>query len=457
MKKRYCLFIRIIFGWPVRVNVVDSRREVEGMKTRKGNIKSNLFLLAVTPLICLGTAALIIVSISIYTAMTTETEDGLKNLAYALHYICETDGEGDFNLVEGVLQKDGENFSSDYSIVDKIKSISDVDATIFFGDTRILTSVRNSDGSRAVGTHAAAEVIKAVLEGGEDYFSSRVMVNDVPYFGCYIPLHNSDGTIVGMVFVGKARKMVMDTILHTNLKIFILIAAVGAAAGGVSMLYARRIVYSLDKTKEFLGSIARGNVEVDMDPAILNRNDEIGEMGNFAVGLKTSIDELISTDPLTGLYNRRTCEVILPNVIREYEKYNTPSVVVIGDIDFFKKVNDTYGHPGGDAVLKELSLLFREHMERKGIVARWGGEEFMFIYERMNMERVRVYLEELLESVRNAKISYNNMLIPITMTFGAAACKEGVAMDMLIRQADENLYYGKKNGRNQIVTVIDER
>lgn len=131
------------------------------MKNKKGNMKFNLSLLAVTPLICLGAAALIIVSISIYTAMTNETQDGLKNLAYALHQICETNGEGDFNLVVGMLQKDGEDFSRDYSIVDKIKSVSGVDATIFFGDTRILTSVRNSDGSRAAGTHAASEVAEA--------------------------------------------------------------------------------------------------------------------------------------------------------------------------------------------------------------------------------------------------------------------------------------------------------
>lgn len=421
------------------------------MKKKRGNIKSRLRLLALGPLLCFGAATLIVAVGGIYTAMASETRDGLKNLAYALKQICYLEGEGDFAADGGVLLKGEKALDSGFSIVDSIKSVSGVDATVFFGDERLFTTVRRPDGSRITETHASPEVAQAVLEEGKDFFSGNVSVNDTPYFGYYTPLSDQKGKTVGMVFVGKTRSIVLTAVRHTVLMIFLCAALVGTAAALIAMSYADKIVYSLNKTREFLGSVARGNVEEDMDPYILNRDDEIGEMGSFAVSLKTAISELVSVDPLTGLYNRRTCEVILPNVIHEYEKYNTPSVLVIGDIDYFKNVNDTFGHPGGDAVLRELAAVFREHMERKGFVARWGGEEFMFIYERMDMERVRTHLEELTELIRSAKIIYNGENISITMTFGAAACIEGDDLKTLVRRADDNLYYGKKNGRNRTV------
>lgn len=427
------------------------------MKKKRGNIRFKLCMLAITPLICLGVTTLLIASFSIYTAVAFETRDGLKNLAYALYQVCEMEDDGDHELFDEALIKGNQNFSSDFSIVDNVKSVSGVDATIFYEDVRMLTSIYNSDGTRAVGTNASPEVVKAVLEEGNDYFSRHVNVDDTQYFGYYTPLRNADGRIVGMVFVGKTRKMVMSAVRRTILLIFLSMAAVAAAAAFVSVIYARKIVYSLDKTKEFLESIAHGNVDEDIDPYILDRGDEIGEMGSFAVGLKTSINELVSMDPLTGLYNRRTCEAILPNVIREYAKYKTPSVVVIGDIDFFKKINDTHGHQGGDVVLKELAAIFRKHMEHKGIVVRWGGEEFMFIYERMDMERVRVHMEELMKQIRFAKIVYNGTVIPVTMTFGAAACTKNSSVRTLVKKADDYLYYGKRNGRNQVVISIPDQ
>lgn len=417
------------------------------MKRKRRSIRSNLCLLALGPLFCVGAATLLIASAGIYKAMAAETKDGLKNLAFALYRVYELEEKRN----PGLLHNSGRKSEDDFEIVDHIKNVSGVDATIFYGDTRLLTSVRNPDGSRAVGTQAAPEVSRAVLVDGKDYFSQNVWVNNTLYFGYYMPISSDSGKIVGMVFVGKTRKIVMDAVVHTVFGIFLSVAVVGVLSAAGAMLYARKIVYSLDKTKEFLGGIAMGNVEENIDPCILKRNDEIGEMGNFAVILKTSINELVSTDPLTGLYNRRSCEVIIKNIVREYEKYKTPSVVAMGDIDFFKKVNDTYGHQGGDAVLKGLAAIFREHMERKGVVARWGGEEFMFIYERMDMERVRAHLEELREKVCSTEFSYDGASISITMTFGVCACMDGAGLEELTKQADDNLYYGKKNGRNQVV------
>ena len=174
-------------------------------------------------------------------------------------------------------------------------------------------------------------------------------------------------------------------------------------------------------------------------------------MGNFAVSLKQSINQLVSTDSLTGLYNRRSCETILTKIIEENKKYKTKSVIVIGDIDLFKQVNDTYGHQIGDLVLKELAIVFKEHMEYKGIVARWGGEEFMFIYERMDMERVYEHLQELMKAIENMQIPYNDEMISVGMTFGAALCDQDCDIDQIIKLADDNLYYGKNHGRHMIV------
>ena len=420
------------------------------MKLRKGNLKTKLCQLALIPVICLGLATLVIASVSVYISTANETKDGLKNLAYMLHQMCDIDGEGHYWVKGQHLMKGNDVFDNNYKIVDNIKRTSSVDATIFYGDVRMITTIHN-DGKRAIGTHASLAVVESVLKKGNDYFSRQVSIGGVSYFGYYTPLTNPDGSIVGMVFVGKPRIAVVEAVMATVFWIFLLTLLVAGFTVMMSIHYAHKIVYSLDKTKEFLGNIAKGNVEEKIDPNILKRNDEIGEMGNFAVSLKQSINQLVSTDSLTGLYNRRSCETILTKIIEENKKYKTKSVIVIGDIDLFKQVNDTYGHQIGDLVLKELAIVFKEHMEHKGIVARWGGEEFMFIYERMDMERVYEHLQELMKAIENMQIPYNDEMISVGMTFGAALCDQDCDIDQIIKLADDNLYYGKNHGRHMIV------
>lgn len=426
------------------------------MSKNRQNIKSRLCMLTLIPLLFLGLATLIIASVSIYMATSGETRDGLKNLAYALLERCNVEGKGDYHFDNQILMKGQQIFDPDFSIVDHIKSVSDVDATIFYGDRRASTSIYKPNGDRAIGTQAASEVVNTVLVKGEDYYSQDVLVNNVSYFGYYTPLKNHNNQVIGMVFVGKTRKRVIDAITSMIFWIFILIVMIGSLAFTIAMIYANSMVYSIEKTKEFLGNIAKGNVSEKLDPNIKERRDEIGEMGHFLEHFKKSINEMVSTDPLTGLYNRRSCEKLLENVIDEYQKYKTPSVIVIGDVDLFKKVNDTYGHQTGDMVLQELSLALKMHMEHKGIAARWGGEEFMLIYERMPIERVHIHLEELRKLIQNLNIQYQGSIIHLTMTFGVAVCDEGLDMQSLIKLADDNLYYGKNHGRNQIVINEDE-
>lgn len=415
---------------------------------KKKSIRFSLNQLVILPLICLGVIMLAVSIPVVYSAITAETEEGLMNLSYALLEKCNVMGEGDYSVENDMLYKGGMPFGEDSYVVDSVKEVSGIDATIFWGDTRMLTTIRMKDGERAVGTKASEKVVDRVLKGEKNYFSSHVKVDNIYYYGYYIPLKNSDDTTVGMVFVGKNRERVMDTIFHVILRVFLGVVVVMAAALGISLRYAGGMVESLRGTRAFLENVAQGNLECEIDDKILERQDEIGEMGRFARILQKSILSLVGTDPLTGLYNRRSCNEMLEKAVGEYHREGKEFSVVIGDIDGFKWFNDTYGHLAGDLVLKKLSEVMQGYMQGKGSVCRWGGEEFLIIYRGENpLEE----MEKLLEKIRNCQISYKEQIMQVTMTWGISRYRRDDTIESLLKRADERLYYGKANGKNQVV------
>lgn len=169
-------------------------------------------------------------------------------------------------------------------------------------------------------------------------------------------------------------------------------------------------------------------------------------------------DSLISIadyDVLTGLRNRRAMLQVLENFEKECSKRKKLLCVAILDIDFFKKVNDTYGHDAGDVVLKDLAdLLLRRESEVKNFrCARWGGEEFVLAYLTEADKRAQVIneLEYIRKCVEEKSVVYNGMTIRHTLTIGAAFYDGGTKTDSLITEADQRLYKGKENTRNCVV------
>jgi two-component system, cell cycle response regulator len=162
---------------------------------------------------------------------------------------------------------------------------------------------------------------------------------------------------------------------------------------------------------------------------------------------------LATHDGLTGLINHREFQSLLKDEITRSIRYNDPLTLVICDIDFFKKVNDTYGHQFGDAVLREVSACLSENI-RDGVdmVARYGGEEFALVLVKTDafkametVERIRQHIEkQLLKSPRGEEIG-------VTMSFGIAVYPQHAKqIDMLIQKADKALYRAKENGRNRV-------
>ena len=176
------------------------------------------------------------------------------------------------------------------------------------------------------------------------------------------------------------------------------------------------------------------------------------EMEYKLVKYNEKLEHMASIDPLTGLYNRWSMRSYLEKIVGKYASGEIGYVsVAIGDIDFFKKTNDTYGHDAGDMVLKELAKVFLEVMGKEGKVCRWGGEEFLFVFQNKNGDQANEVLHDILKRIRGMGIPYQSDWIHVTMTFGLEEYSGEKDMEAGIRAADQKLYRGKENGRNQIV------
>lgn len=155
-------------------------------------------------------------------------------------------------------------------------------------------------------------------------------------------------------------------------------------------------------------------------------------------------------DFLTNTFNRRGMEEYFHGIIRN--TIPKPGFIIMGDLDYFKKLNDTHGHDAGDMVLVNVAGILQNNIEKEDHVCRWGGEEFLVILKRKDKESAMAVAEKIRSDVENLRIPYmKTELLSITITLGITEYNEKLALDRNITNADNALYYGKKNGRNRVV------
>ena len=305
--------------------------------------------------------------------------------------------------------------------------------------------VVDKKGNRLVGSHIDKEVASQVIEDGQEYFSQNVDVMGVRYFGYYVPIRNDENEVVGVSFAGESAESVntsMRFMTHGNVIICLFIIIL---AGFICNLSAQKMVEAIQAIKRFLGRVAHGEFHHEMPENVLKRGDELAQMGEYAVAVSDSLEEMVSRDPLTKLLNRRAAQIQM-----DYRRENDCFSLAIADIDFFKSVNDSYGHEKGDEVLKYVAGALQKAVGEDGFSARWGGEEFLIGFDG-TVNETRKVLQGFLDDVKSKKFSHNGMEFSISLTIGIATYCEEEKMEEAINRADELLYYGKEHGRDQIV------
>ena len=163
-----------------------------------------------------------------------------------------------------------------------------------------------------------------------------------------------------------------------------------------------------------------------------------------------------TTDQLTGIANRRVIFDTLENAVsREKRKDYKSFAIIVFDIDFFKNVNDTYGHAGGDEVLKAFAKLLDSEITQPNQVGRIGGEEFLAILYMEN-ESLNIFANDLIEKIQKNVVKFEDTEINITASGGVAFSEESNSSSDLVNKADKRLYKAKKSGRNRFVLIDSE-
>ncbi len=161
--------------------------------------------------------------------------------------------------------------------------------------------------------------------------------------------------------------------------------------------------------------------------------------------------ERATKDSLTGLYNRTSLMDRLGREVARHQRYGRDLSVVVMDLDHFKKVNDTYGHGAGDAVLRVVGEAIRQCLRSSDLAARVGGEEFVVALPETDQSRARNIAEKIRKRIASLDVSFEKSRLHITASLGVATAQKGpVSLELLLKRADEACYKAKRSGRNRI-------
>lgn len=262
----------------------------------KFSMATKLVFLAILPVTIVTLIIFLIASSALKGGMQSEALTGLSDLANSVAAGYEIMDAGQWHMEADGLYKGDINLSADMSLFDKFVEHSDADVTIFWGETREVTSLRDSyTGERIIGTQATQEVTETVLRGGSDYESTSVKVNGEAYYAYYIPLvEETTGQIVGMVFAGKPSEEVNSYIFSRLMMITGTAAALILGSILVGILVGKILAAGIKEAERVIQGLKNGDLTVSISGKMMRKTDEIGAMIEALESLRISLVEIVT-------------------------------------------------------------------------------------------------------------------------------------------------------------------
>lgn len=269
------------------------------------DLKKKILSVAILPILLLGTVTIIITLTQTKNALINEVQDSLRGTAAATLAAYDQNAGNYLRAENGDVWKGGYNISKSENLLDNIKEKTGMDVTFFYGKERIMTSAKDSNGERILGSPAGDVIVEKVLQGGEEYFSSAVSLDGTMNYGYYIPVYQkgTNTNPIGMIFVGTDKE-VKNATINSILRIVIFsVIAVVMVCIVIAVIISMSITRSLKKGIGAVQKVAAGELGNPIDKTMLDRKDEIGDLAISIDTLQKALRDIItkiaqSTDKL---------------------------------------------------------------------------------------------------------------------------------------------------------------
>ena len=268
----------------------------EKLKKKKGmRLAFKLSLTLAIPLLLI-TIIGIVISASKQNSMSKNlVEREISGIAASVRETyTEMDNGADFTLNGDTFKKGNVTLSENYELIDTLKQERDVELSVFYGDTRVLTTLKDSSGKREINTKMSKEVYDT-LQTGKDYYASDLQLFGTPYSGYYVPLYQpGSDKVVGSIFCGRSQEEVNEALRNTIISMMIPMLLVFVIAIAIGMFIVTRIVKHLDGAVDNLGTLSNGMLNLEMKKDLVVRKDEVGDIARAIQRLIESMRDIIT-------------------------------------------------------------------------------------------------------------------------------------------------------------------
>ena len=260
------------------------------------DLKKKILSVAVLPVLLLGIVTIVITLTQVKSSLISEVKDSLSGTAATTLAAYNQHSGSYLRADNGDVWKGGYNISKSESLLDNIKEESGMDVTFFYGNERIMTSAKDRDGNRILGSPAGEKIVEKVLKGGENYFSSSVSLDGTLNYGYYIPVYQkgTESEPIGMIFAGVDKQAKDNTINGIILMVLFSVIFVMAACIVIAVIMSVSITRSLQKGIREVQKVADGELGSPIEEKLLKRNDEVGDLAKAIDTLQKTLQNIVS-------------------------------------------------------------------------------------------------------------------------------------------------------------------
>ena len=274
---------------------MESRKKVKSKKKKGMRLAFKLSLTVSIPLLLITVIGVAIGAGKQNSISKDLVEREISGIATSVREAYTEMGDGaDFTMSGNTLKKGNETLSENYELIDKLKQEREVELSVFYGDTRVLTTLKDASGKREINTKMSKEIYDTI-QRGESYFSEDLELFGVPYSGYYAPLYQpGSDKVVGSIFCGRSQEEVNAAVHNTIVSMALSMMVVFVAAIVSGMFIITRIVKHLDGAVNNLGTLSKGVLNLEMKQNLVERKDEVGDIARAIQRLVESMRDIIT-------------------------------------------------------------------------------------------------------------------------------------------------------------------